>query len=40
MTLVVIYIALSPSPIMTITLTSTNPKAELASSLSGNLADY
>jgi hypothetical protein len=25
---------------MTITLTSTNPKAELASSLSGNLADY
>ncbi|KAF5375512.1 hypothetical protein D9615_009149 [Tricholomella constricta] len=28
------------SPIMTITLTSTDPKAELISSLSGNLADY
>ena len=41
MTTIVITRTAPPcSPIMKITLISTNPKAELASSLSGNLADY
>jgi hypothetical protein len=41
MTLTVVTRTAPPSsPIMTITLTSTDPKAELVSSLSGNLADY
>ena len=39
-TIIITHTAPPCSPIMKITLTSTNPKAELASSLSGNLVEY
>jgi hypothetical protein len=39
-TIIITRTAPLSGPIINITLTSTNPKAELASSLSGNLSDY